>query len=352
LSFKPKIVTEIIKLKMLFKVSIFMISIAALSECGVLRKPKVYNALITTDENLQPSRAFPVIQPVIQETGIAYPFNSLYPYNFYDPYNTFHGSFGPNSISSADKNEFPTAPQHHFQPQPQSPPQQAPQPEFQPQAPPQEPQNRFEPTTQVAVPQEQEVLNQPESTKPENPATPAITPAQPSQNPGERPADQKPPIPLNQFGLPPSLVPLQTYTRTYPYNYPFVYDSFGNVQTYSQYPVLPPLNYYPQHQTQNLPPYQDQMPLFTLGAPQSYQQIEPVNSNNPNPEQFSNPPAPQQPINPEPINSQPAAESAEAPDLTINVPDNINIKNYESKNPEIPDVPAPPLPTTLRKQQS
>lgn len=39
----------------------------ALTECAKLRKtPKVYNALITTDENLSPSKAYPIIQPVIQ----------------------------------------------------------------------------------------------------------------------------------------------------------------------------------------------------------------------------------------------------------------------------------------------
>jgi len=38
-----------------------------LTECAKLRKtPKVYNALITTDENLSPSKAYPIIQPVIQ----------------------------------------------------------------------------------------------------------------------------------------------------------------------------------------------------------------------------------------------------------------------------------------------
>lgn len=58
----------------------------ALSDCAkLLRTPKVYNAIITTDENLTPSRAFPLIQPVIQPAiPVLSPF---YPANFYDLYN-------------------------------------------------------------------------------------------------------------------------------------------------------------------------------------------------------------------------------------------------------------------------
>lgn len=57
----------------------------ALAEGAKLRKtPKVYNAIITTDENLTPSRAFPLIQPVIQPAiPVLSPF---YPAGFYDPY--------------------------------------------------------------------------------------------------------------------------------------------------------------------------------------------------------------------------------------------------------------------------
>ncbi|XP_015112614.1 uncharacterized protein LOC107038195 [Diachasma alloeum] len=47
---------------------------AALVALGdpLLKVPKVYNALITTDQNLAPSRAIPVIQPVIHRTAIGY----------------------------------------------------------------------------------------------------------------------------------------------------------------------------------------------------------------------------------------------------------------------------------------
>lgn len=39
---------------------------------GLRKLPKVYNALITTDQNLLPSRAFPVLQPVIHKTTVGY----------------------------------------------------------------------------------------------------------------------------------------------------------------------------------------------------------------------------------------------------------------------------------------
>lgn len=48
------------------------------------KKPKVYNALITTDDNLTSSRAYPVIQPTIHEPGYA-PFGPYNPYGFYSP---------------------------------------------------------------------------------------------------------------------------------------------------------------------------------------------------------------------------------------------------------------------------
>lgn len=64
---------------------------------ALLRTPKVYNALITTDQNLTPSRAYPVIQPTIHDPSSFYysPYNG-FPY-YYDPYgfNPFEPSFLP-----------------------------------------------------------------------------------------------------------------------------------------------------------------------------------------------------------------------------------------------------------------
>lgn len=69
-----------------FQVFFVLSASIALAECAkLLRKPKVYNAVITTDENLTPSRAYPIIQPVIQP---AYPVLSpYYPTTFFNPYN-------------------------------------------------------------------------------------------------------------------------------------------------------------------------------------------------------------------------------------------------------------------------
>jgi hypothetical protein len=69
--------------------------LASAHAASLLRKPKVYNALITTDENLTPSRAYPVIQPVLQETGVAFssfssPFVQPLPaLRFFNPYNNY-----------------------------------------------------------------------------------------------------------------------------------------------------------------------------------------------------------------------------------------------------------------------
>ena len=47
-------------------------SAQALPEPGKLRVPKVYNAVITSNQNLASSRAYPVIQPVVHKTAIGY----------------------------------------------------------------------------------------------------------------------------------------------------------------------------------------------------------------------------------------------------------------------------------------
>lgn len=58
---------------------------------SLLRTPKVYNALITTDQNLTPSRAFPVVRPAIRESPWLYPPYSFTPWRFYDSYGPFNG---------------------------------------------------------------------------------------------------------------------------------------------------------------------------------------------------------------------------------------------------------------------
>lgn len=57
--------------RLLILVASFFLS----SEAGVVRVPKIYNALISSDENLTPSHAYPVIEPVYRTTalGVAFP---------------------------------------------------------------------------------------------------------------------------------------------------------------------------------------------------------------------------------------------------------------------------------------
>lgn len=62
---------------------------------GLLRTPKVYNAVITTDENLTPSRAYPVVQPVVHEAGLAYPFGAFGPFGLYNAFNSYPGFYQP-----------------------------------------------------------------------------------------------------------------------------------------------------------------------------------------------------------------------------------------------------------------
>lgn len=68
---------------------------------GLLRTPKVYNAVITTDENLTPSRAYPVVQPVVHEAGLAYPFGAFGPFGLYNAFNSYPGFYQPQPSSAA-----------------------------------------------------------------------------------------------------------------------------------------------------------------------------------------------------------------------------------------------------------
>ncbi|XP_051153111.1 uncharacterized protein LOC127276601 [Leptopilina boulardi] len=56
---------------MRFMLMLFLLVLVTLA-LGLRKVPKVYNALITTDQNLLPSRAFPVLQPVIHKTTVGY----------------------------------------------------------------------------------------------------------------------------------------------------------------------------------------------------------------------------------------------------------------------------------------
>lgn len=132
--------------------------------------------------------------------------------------------------------------------------------------------------------------------------------------PADKPEGGKSPIPLNEYGFPASLIPLQKYP-SYPYSYPFIYDSYGNFQTVQQYPVLPP-SYYPQ-EGHKLPAI-DQ-PMFQVG----HRRLEPETTRD--------------------EKALPASENS------LSAFSNDAIKNNGNKNSEIPDAEIPPVPFTIKK---
>ncbi|KAL7018176.1 hypothetical protein ACKWTF_010659 [Chironomus riparius] len=226
---------------------VFLLTLA-LTECAKLRKtPKVYNALITTDENLQPSKAYPIIQPVIQP---AIPVLSP----IYPVYSQYLTNDHKNENQQADRKL-----------------------------------------------DDVEVTNNGNSENNEN------------HQPGtEKPNSEA--LPLNEFGLPPSLIPLQKFP-SYPYNLPFYVDSYGNYQTL-QYPVLPPINFYNQDQEHEhqLPPIEDAM--F---------EVRPDNSRS--------------------VKSPKEERTTTQPNEQ---PSNDSFKNNANKNSEIPDI-IPDLPYHIKK---
>ncbi|CAO1443134.1 unnamed protein product [Diamesa serratosioi] len=259
--------------------TIYVVTLSlALCECGLLRTPKVYNALITTNENLTPSRAFPVIQPVVQPI-----FNPIYPGAFFDPYQQFQYQQSPQTST---QEEQPKSPQ----------------------------------SSESSVKQQSNEI-------------PQISPKSASNS--QEKSDAPSPIPLNEFGLPPSLVPLKKYQpNNYPYNVPFVYDTFGNYQGVQQYPVLPPFNYYGQQlptEQHQLPPIEQ--PMFQVGR-RIDQQPQQAPFNNEEPQE----PLEQQPQSP-PHSQPPQSQSSSLSE---------SIKNNANKNIVIPDVAAPPIPFSIK----
>ncbi|KAH8232216.1 hypothetical protein KR032_002235, partial [Drosophila birchii] len=244
------------------------------------KKPKVYNALITTDDNLTSSRAYPVIQPTIHEPGYA-PFGPYNPYGFYSPPLV---RFGQPIVPGLMPNErlpypLPTASQYPagFAP--------------------------YEPQQPAEAPVEQQPVPQ---------APPG------SLEPKEMPKEQMIPLPLNQQGLPPVLIPLPSHLRgqpmhlpPYPYSqYPVIYDQAG----YIRQNYLPPYDYYPSQG------YPTAAPAATPPAEEEQPQIQPQI---------------QSQIQPLPLdNLEPAKPSFE------------DIRNGSaSKNSAVPDVPPPPIPS-------
>lgn len=342
---------------------------------GLLRTPKVYNAVITTDENLTPSRAYPVVQPVVHETGLAYPFGAFGPFGLYNAFNGYPGFYQPQAGGNGGgvpqaaltqlqgRNAFyagrepapqlqetpiETLPGAKPFPETNLPLREAPAPEL------------------IPIPNNSIAPKAPEGPRPNFEANRPET------------ADPKSPLQLNEFGLPPSLIPLYNpgapnqpsynfagnpnqhqgynFPSGYPYNFPVLYDQFGNYNPNQQYQsVLPPFGYYPQLNQPN--PYfgQNYAPAGPVdnrsGREQDLQ--EPVKENvqdatgstDPAPEA-----TPAEAIE-EASKKEPESDKLEVvpvPTATAeSIPD--SIKNNANKNKDIPDVPPPPIPSGAKE---
>ncbi|CAH2050603.1 unnamed protein product, partial [Iphiclides podalirius] len=238
------------------------------------RIPKVYNALITSNQNLEPSKAYPVYQPVIHDATFTFPLQSPFFYNGELPLgNTF-----------------------------------IPAPAFLPKEPDAKPEPaRPASSTEAPVAEDAPSMEQPSQTP--GPSTPEPESASPQEPP--TPPSTESPIPLNEFGLPPQVLPISRTYNSIPsighftYSYPSIrfYDPFEPFG-FHPYAGLPPL----YHPLTNI--------LGQYDAPQlAKQEAAPA-------------PAP---------TSQPT--STPPPE-----PNDLNVLNYSPKDPEIANVPPPPLP--------
>lgn len=194
----------------------------------------------------------------------------------------------------------------------------------------------------------------------------------------DQPKNQQPkdnvPIKLNEFGIPPSLVPVQNYLPKVAYPY----DPYANYNPYFTDPytglILPysnPYNpYYPSPFAQNpFSPYSLLHPSFyglqqtgpwsnpnwfpgrvpqqESAEPQLQPQPQPQLQPQPRP-QLQPQPQPQPQLQPRPQprpQPQPQQQTQPIkPDQIGYPPADLNVKNNANKNSNIPDVPPPPLP--------
>ncbi|XP_021702447.1 fibrous sheath CABYR-binding protein [Aedes aegypti] len=327
---------------------------------GLLRTPKVYNAVITTDENLTPSRAYPVVQPVVHEAGLAYPFGAFGPFGLYNAFNSYPGFYQPQPSSAAGSPGAAVAQQvqgrnnAYYAPRNPEPQLQDAPIETLPGARP--PAETNLPLREAPVPEVIPVPNNSIAPK---------APEGPRPNYEERPATQNNPLQLNEFGLPPSLIPLSSYNGApaqhqqaynlpgYPYNFPVLYDSFGNYNPTQYQSVLPPFGYFPQLAQPN--PYfaQNVVPNGPLNNAVDPQQInrsgreqdlpEPTKEDLQNAPQEGKEAAAESQTEAEPTEGAKSEEST----TVQNIPD--SIKNNANKNKDIPDVPPPPIPSGAKE---
>ncbi|XP_058824937.1 tyrosine-protein phosphatase non-receptor type 23 [Topomyia yanbarensis] len=328
---------------------------------GLLRTPKVYNAVITTDENLTPSRAYPVVQPVVHETGLTYPFGGFGPFGLYNALNGFPGFYQPqpppvgtSAAQNQGRNAFYTS--REAEPLLQDTPI-----ETIPGAKPYPETNL--PLREAPVP---EIIPEP------NNSIAPKAPEGPRPNFEPRPADPKNQLQLNEFGYPPSLIPLTSYNgngqnppafniQGYPYNFPVLYDSFGNYNPAQYQSVLPPFGYFPQltqpnpYFTQNITPNGpagnavDPL-LFNRNGREQELQAAAAKENLPDggngaPLGVPEPP----PAGPGLVEKLVEDSKSEGAPPGADLAD--SIKNNANKNQEIPDVPPPPIPSGAKEAE-
>ncbi|XP_041974797.1 leucine-rich repeat extensin-like protein 5 [Aricia agestis] len=232
--------------------------------------PKVYNALITSNQNLEPSKAFPVYQPVLHN-ALPFPYHPV----VYGDYPLSPG-FLPVPLPAAPANPNTKT----VETKPATP----------------------EPTvTEAAVP--------------ENPEPAADSNVDKDKDVPPPPSTESP-IPLNQFGLPPQVLPLGRINPTYAIShinpYPaYSYSGFGLYDPYSPF-GLNPLNF------ASYPIYGPLNNLFPQYSPSFVAR--------------------------EPPAATPAPEAADGKSTPPPEPSDLNVLNYAPKDPAIPNVPPPPLP--------
>lgn len=182
----------------------------SVAQCGLLRTPRVYNALITSDQNLKPSQAFPVIQPHIQENPyIPYSFNAFNPYNPFDPYSQLSNLLNSRAYQTRKS------------------------------------------ANDIGLSVDKDALDAAAAGARNNVPTFAVGSAEGAA--ADRPASVDPLFPMNEFGLPPSLIPVNNVNSwgqgpvnlsPFPFNsYPLVYDQFNSGLVPGGY--LPHFGYYP-----------------------------------------------------------------------------------------------------------
>ncbi|KOB76801.1 hypothetical protein OBRU01_02933 [Operophtera brumata] len=229
------------------------------------RIPKVYNALITSNQNLEPSKSYPVYQPVLHD-----------PFGF----SVQPSGLVPQPVPAKDAEALAPSPAAV----PEDPPAQA-------------------------------LAKEPAPPPSPAPDADSITLAPPP------PPKTESPIPLNDFGLPPQVVPLgrinpayNGFTQLGPFTY-----SYPGVRLYDPYDpfTLGPYGF---------PFYRPLPNLLGLGGP-SYGSpsvsLVPAQVSAPNPA------------------AAPAGLSSQVPPPE---PSDLTVLNYSSKDPAIPNVPPPPLP--------